>query len=76
MKKILKTAELFCFLNLDYKIYTKIPTNQILKTTGTVKGGNQSAAIKNRTVLQTLSTLRGIIAVSNKLNCKLSLRFI
>ena len=33
---------------------------------------NQTAAIKNRTILHTLSTIRDIIDVSNKLNKNLS----
>ena len=35
-------------------------------------GENQTAAIKNRTILLTLSTIRDIIDVSNKLNKNLS----
>ena len=35
-------------------------------------GENQTAAIKNRTILHTLSTVRDIIDVSNKLNKNLS----
>ena len=37
-----------------------------------VIGENQTAAIKNRTILHTLSTVRDIIDVSNKLNKNLS----
>ena len=41
-------------------------------TLDNIIGPNQTAAIKNRTILQTLSTIRDIIDVSNKLNKNLS----
>ena len=42
------------------------------KTLNNVIGGNQTAAIKNRTILHTLSTIQDITDVSNKLNKNLS----
>ena len=56
-------------LNLDYKISITIFRNRLQKILlDTIIGENQSAAIKYRTILQTLSTIRDIIDVSNKLN--------
>ena len=43
------------------------------QTLNNIIGENQTAAIKNRTILHTLSTIRDIIDVSNKLNKNLSL---
>ena len=42
------------------------------QTLNNIIGENQTAAIKNRTILHTLSTIRDIIDVSNKLNKNLS----
>ena len=42
------------------------------KTLHKITDENQTAAIKNRTILHTLSTIRDIIDVSNKLNKNLS----
>ena len=42
------------------------------QTLDNIIGQNQTAAIKNRTILHTLSTIRDIIDVSNKLNKNLS----
>ena len=42
------------------------------QTLDNIIGENQTAAIKNRTILHTLSTIRNIIDVSNKLNKNLS----
>ena len=42
------------------------------QTLDNIIGQNQTAAIKNRTILHTLSTIRDIIGVSNKLNKDLS----
>ena len=42
------------------------------QTVDNIIGENQTAAIKNRTILHTLSTIRDIIDVSNKLNKNLS----
>ena len=68
MKKILKTTGRFPFENLDYKICTTILTNQMQKTLDTIIGENQSTAIKNRTILHTISAIYDIIYVSNELN--------
>ena len=46
------------------------------KTVDTITAENQSAAIKNITILHTLFTICDIIAVSNKLNKNLSVLFI
>ena len=59
-------------LNLDYKIYTSILKNRMQKTIDKIIGENQTAAIKNRTIFQTISTIRDIIDVSNKLIKNLS----
>ena len=42
------------------------------QTLDSIIGENQTAAIKNRTILHTLATIRDIIDVSNKLNKNLS----
>ena len=42
------------------------------QTLDNIIGQKQTAAIKNRTILHTLSTIRDIIDVSNKLNKNLS----
>ena len=42
------------------------------QTLHNIIGQKQTAAIKNRTILHTLSTIRDIIDVSNKLNKNLS----
>ena len=42
------------------------------KTLDTIIGENYSAAIKNRTILHTFSSICGMIDVSNKLNNNLS----
>ena len=55
-------------LNLDYKIYARIPKTKMQKTLDTIIGKNQSAAVKNRNIFRTLSTIRDTIDVSNKLN--------
>ena len=55
-------------LNLDYKIFTTILKNRMQKTLDNIIRENQTAALKNRTILHTLSTIRDIIDVSNKLN--------
>ena len=43
------------------------------KTLDKIIGENQTAAIKNRTILHTLSTIRDIVDLSNKLNKRLSI---
>ena len=43
------------------------------KTADAAIGENQSAAIKNRTILHTFCTTRDVIDVTNKLNTNLSL---
>ena len=65
------------YINSDYKslgytIYTTILKNHIQKTLDAIIGKNQSAAIKNRIILQTFSTIRDVIDVSHKLNSSLA----
>ena len=59
IKNILQTTILL--LNLDYKTYAMILKNRMQKMLDTIIGENQSPAIRNRTVLHTLSTIRDII---------------
>ena len=72
IKKDIANYRPISLLNLDYKIYTRILKNRMQQTLDNVVGENQTAAIKNRTILHTLSTIRGVIAVSNKLNKNLT----
>ena len=55
-------------LNLDYKIFTAILKNRMQQTLDNIIDENQTAAIKNGTILHTLSTIRDIIDVSNNKN--------
>ena len=71
-KKDIANYRPISLLSLDYKIYTTILQNGIEQTLDNIIGENQTAAIKNRTILHTLSTIRDIIDVSNKLNKNLS----
>ena len=59
-------------LNLNYKICTATLKNRMQQTLDNTIGENQTAAIKNTTILHTLSTIRDIIDASNKLNKILS----
>ena len=58
--------------NLGYKIYTTILKNNMQKDLDAIIGEDQSAAIKNRTVLHTFSIIRDVIDVSHKLNSNLA----
>ena len=71
-KKDIANYRPISLLNLDYKIYTTILKNQMQQTLNNIIGENQTAAIKNRTILHTFSTIRDIIDVSNKLDKNLS----
>ena len=51
------------YTNLGYKIYTTILKNHMQKTLDAIIGENQSVATKNRTILQTFSTIRDVIDV-------------
>ena len=75
IKKVIKYIANYwpiSLLNLDYKIYTEILKNPMQITLDTIIRENQLAAIKNRTILHTLSIIRYIIDVSNKLSKNLS----
>ena len=56
------------YKNLGYKIHTTILKNHMQTTFDAIIGKNQSAAIKNRTILHTFSTILDVIDVSRKLN--------
>ena len=64
------------YTNLGYKIYTTILKNHMQKTLDAIIGENQSVATKNRTILNTFSTIRDAIHVPYKSNLALmSLNF-
>ena len=48
---------------LGYKIYTTILKNHMQKTLDAITGENLLVAIKNRTILDTFSTIRDVIDV-------------
>ena len=60
------------YKNLGYKIYTTILKNRMQTTSDAIIDENQSAAIKNRTILRTFSTTRDVIDVSHNLNSNLA----
>ena len=60
------------YKNLGYKIYTTILKNRMQTTLAAIIDENQSAAIKNRTILRTFSTTRDVIDVSHNLNSNLA----
>ena len=75
-KKDIANYRPISLLNLDYEIYNTVLKNWMQKTLDTIIAENQSAAIKNRTILHTLFTICDIIDVSNKLNKNVSVLFI
>ena len=60
------------YKNLGYIIYTTILKNHMQATLDAIIGENQSAAIKNRMMLHTFSTIRDVIDVSYNLNINLA----
>ena len=60
------------YKNLGYNIYSTILKNQMQTTLGAIIGENQSAAIKNRTILHTFSTIGHAIDVSHNLDSNLA----
>ena len=60
------------YKNLGYKIYTTILKNNMQTTLDAITGENQSAAIKNRTILHSFSTIRDAIGVPSKLSSDLA----
>ena len=71
-KKYITKSRLIPLLNLNYQIYTTILQNRMQKTSVTIITEKQSAAIKNKTILHTLSIICGVVDVSNKLKKSLS----
>ena len=64
------------YSNLGYKIYTTILKNHMPKTLDAIIGEKQSVATKNRTILNTFSTIRDVTDVPYKSNLALiSLNF-
>ena len=64
------------YTNLGYKIYTTILKNHMQKTLDAIIGEKQSVATKNRTILNTFSTIRDVTDVPYKSNLALiSLNF-
>ena len=60
------------FLNLDYKIYTTILKNCMQKTLNGLIGENTSTAVKSKTILHTVSTIRDTVYIFNTLNKQLA----
>ena len=64
------------YTDLSYKIYTTILKNHMQKTLDAIIGEKQSVATKNRTILNTFSTIRDVTDVPYKSNLALiSLNF-
>ena len=62
-------------MNLNYQIYPPVLKKCMQKTSVTIITEKQLAAIKNKTILHTLSIIFDVVDVSNKLNKNLSAIF-
>ena len=56
------------YINLDYKNYTTILRYHMQPALDAIIGENHSAAVKNRTILSTFSTISNVIEVK-QLSC-------
>ena len=73
MKKILQNYRPVSLLNFNYQIYPIILKNCMQKASVTIISEKQSTAIKNKTILHTLSIIiSNVVDVSDKLNENLS----
>ena len=59
-------------MNLNYQIYPTVLKKRMQKTSVTIITEKQLAAIKNKTILHTISIICDVVDVSNKLNKNLS----
>ena len=72
-KKCITNYRPISLLNLKFQIYPTILKNRMKKTSVTIITEKQSAAIKNKTILHTLSIIiSNVVDVSDKLNKNLS----
>ena len=67
-KKCITNYRPISLLNLNYQVYPTILKHHMQKPSFTIITEKQSAAIKNKTVLHTLSVIGDVVDVSNKLN--------
>ena len=75
---LLEQESYMLYINLDYdnlgcKTYTTIFKNHVQKTLNAIIDENQSAAIKNRTILHTFSSIWDVTDVTYKLKSNLAL---
>ena len=71
-KKYITNYRPIPLLNLNYQICPTILKNRMKKTSVTIITEKQSATIKNKTILHTVSIICDVVDVSNKLNKNLS----